>query len=373
MTTHGRARRLALALAALLARPAPVARACAPVTRGGERVEIAAERALVVWDPVRRIEHFVRAAAFETASRDFGFLVPTPSVPTLAAETRALFDALATHARPPVIVRRPWVLSPTLSCLLTLRARRTEAAVASGPMPESVAPAPDPVRVLSEQQVSGYDAVVLEASDPAALTRWLEQHRYATTPSLTAWLAPYVSRGWKLTAFKVAARDAQNPRQPILAPVRMTFATDAPFYPYREPASPPSASPAARPRRLELHVLSDRRLEGAIGASLPFPGRVTFSGPSDDLGARAVAWGLSAGLTRLTSFEDVSSPRPATDEVYFRAASSQRPYAPPPEYVDAPREVPIPLDLLGLVGLGIVFVRRVRARARAAGDPSKTQ
>jgi hypothetical protein len=364
------ARPVALALVAALTHPAPPAQACASVTRPAEVVEVAAERAIIVWDAARRVEHFIRAAAFETTARDFGFLVPTPSVPTLAAETSALFDRLAAHSRPPVIVRHPWVLSPTLSCMvMSLRSSPNSISVASV-LPESQGL--DPVRVLSEQQVAGYNAVVLEASDPAALSRWLTQHEYATTPELTAWLAPYVARGWKLTAFKVASRDANEGGPPSLAPVRMTFAADAPYYPYREPVAPRPAAPSReiRPRRLEVHVVSDQRLDGTIGSTLTWPGRVTYSGPAD-LGPQASAWGLSPGLTRLTSFLDASSPRPATDEVFFRPAADQSRFTPPPIYRDEPREIPLPLDLLALGGVATALVLRSRARARAKRTASQ--
>jgi hypothetical protein len=331
--------------------------ACAPAPHLGETVHIASEEALIVWDPVRRVEHFVRAATFDTRARDFGFLVPTPTTPTLAEEDRSLFPLLARHSIPETIVRRPWVLSPSLGCaalVLSERAGDRLAAVESAVLP--------PVRVLSAQQVAGYDAVVLEADDPSALTRWLDEHRYGTTPTLTAWLAPYIAQHWKITAFKVAVPDPNDPSPPRTAPVRMTFATDTPFYPYREPED--QRAPGAGPRELRVHVLSRERMEGTLGAQGVWPGRVTYSGPTDALGTRIAQWGLSPELTWLTSFEDRSSPRPGTDEVFFRRAAAQGQVLPPPNYIEQPRRVAIPLDAVALAGLagGVAWRRRKKTK-----------
>jgi len=223
-----------------------------------------------------------------------------------------------------------------------------------------------PVRVLSAQQVAGYDAVVLEADSADALSRWLDEHRYATTPTLTAWLAPYIARRWKITAFRVSAPDPNDPSPPRTAPVRMTFATDVPFYPYREPEDQRAGSHG--PRRLQVHVLSNARMEGTLGERGVWPGRVTFSGsPPDLLGSvRTAQWGLSADVTRLTTFEDNSSPRPGTDEVFFRGAADQSPLKPPPVYVDRPNTVPIPIDWIVMAGVAGAFLWRRRRRRGAA-------
>lgn len=329
--------------------------ACAPAPHLGETVHIASEEALIVWDPVHHVEHFIRTATFDTRARDFGFLVPTPTVPTLTEEDRSIFPLLARHSIPETIVRRPWVLSPSLGCASLMLSRGAE--------PEGTATlsAVPPVRVLSAQQVAGYDAVVLEADDPSSLTRWLDEHHYATTPTLTAWLAPYIARHWKITAFKVATPDPNAPNPPQTSPVRMTFATDTPFYPYREPED--QRAPGMGPRVLQVHVISNERMEGTLGAQGPWPGRVTYSGPTDALGTRAAHWGLSPGLTRLTSFEDRSSPRPGTEEVFFHRAADQGGVVPPPNYIDQPRKVWIPLDAVAFVGLTGVFAwRRWRKR-----------
>ncbi|HLK57174.1 MAG TPA: hypothetical protein VKU00_11445 [Chthonomonadaceae bacterium] len=51
------------------------------------------------------------------------------------------------------------------------------------------------------------------------------------------WLALYITAHWKLTACNIATHE-QSPSQLNLPPVRMTFMTDRPFYPYKSDPSP---------------------------------------------------------------------------------------------------------------------------------------
>ena len=70
----------ALLLTAMFA-AAGVAIACAPAPHANDRVYVIEESAVIVWDPATKTEHFIRRATFHGKAGDFGFLVPTPSVP----------------------------------------------------------------------------------------------------------------------------------------------------------------------------------------------------------------------------------------------------------------------------------------------------
>src|SRR5213593_2919537 len=75
---------LIAAASAILALSLPEADGCAPVRQAnGPSIHIAEESAIIVWDPVKKMQHFIRRAAFDTKSPDFGFLVPTPTTPEL--------------------------------------------------------------------------------------------------------------------------------------------------------------------------------------------------------------------------------------------------------------------------------------------------
>ena len=80
---------LVLFAALLAAVPSP---ACAPAPMRGEYVEITNESALIIWDAESKTEHFIRRAAFQSTSTDFGFLVPTPTQPELAEADDSVFD-----------------------------------------------------------------------------------------------------------------------------------------------------------------------------------------------------------------------------------------------------------------------------------------
>ena len=57
-------------------------------------MDVNAEQAVILWDAATKTEHFIRAASFTSTSADFGFLVPTPTLPTLHEADARLFDSL---------------------------------------------------------------------------------------------------------------------------------------------------------------------------------------------------------------------------------------------------------------------------------------
>src|SRR5262245_52407848 len=76
---------------------------CAAIERrGGPSISIAEESAIIVWDPAKKVQHFIRRAAFDTTSSDFGFLVPTPTMPELPLKTveDGIFGAVDTWLLP---------------------------------------------------------------------------------------------------------------------------------------------------------------------------------------------------------------------------------------------------------------------------------
>jgi hypothetical protein len=266
---------LAASTALVASLPAPAARACAPAPRPGEIVRITNEAALIVWDPKTRTEHFIRSASFATTAKDFGFLVPTPSKPELSEVNSDLLQSLARHTAPRHVNRISGVdVEPGCTAMMFLGRSAPETAAASAIEPASV-------RVLEEKRVAGHDAVVLEADSATALSDWLKEHGYAEGPTLTDWLRPYVAAKWKISAFKIAS-DA--PAQALsTSAVRMTFTTDRPFYPYREPADQRETVQANLPadpgnRTLRVFFLAPGRFDGAVGeAGLPWPGKPRWS------------------------------------------------------------------------------------------------
>lgn len=341
MTKH---RVLAL-LCALACAVAPLpALPCALVLPPGARAHLADESALIIWDAAGGTQHFIRRAAFETAAKDFGFLVPTLGVPELAEAGDVAFDYLAMITAPKIIVL-PRDSGP---------GREIKAAAAA-----------PPVTVVATAQVAGYDAVVLEATDAAALDRWLKDHGYVSGPALVEWFRPYVAQGWKITAFKIA-RDPKGGERVSASAVRMSFRTDKPFFPYREPSGG-----AKGDRLLRIFVLGEARFGGAIGERGAWPGETVWSDRLSE-GVRETLLKFvklpedaAPGALWLTEFEDRSSPRPAGGDVFFAPAGDQSPVkrpdvmAPDPSFWGPPAiVVGVLLAVLALVAW--LFWRGVR-------------
>lgn len=294
---------------------------CAMVRPFGYKapLEVAQESAIIIWDAENKTEHFIRRASFKTEANDFGFLVPTPSQPELAEAKDVSFRMLEGLTRP----------------ILMLPPGRV-----GGKAPGN---APPPaVEVLEVKRVAGFDAAVLKANDPLALSDWLKKNGYQSRPELTSWLDTYVKSGWIITAFKIAT-DTPKSKAINTSAVRMSFKTEKPFYPYREPSDArevPANNGAPAPastRLLRVYVLAKERVDATVGEKV-WPGKTVWANKIDNANCTLLAKHLKLeswkheGEWWLTEFEDRSSPRPGTDELYFAAAAEQKSISRPPVF-----------------------------------------
>ncbi len=373
-----------LAVALWLGSRADEAAGCGVAPHHGERVDVSDEAAYIVWDEKTKTEHFIRRATFNSTSADFGFLVPTPTQPELEVANEYLFNELATVTAAKYEYRevvRDVKRDFGFGCA---RDMPSESAPAAG-MDKSAAPrAKGGVEVLEQKRVGDYDATVLifrrgdgedAAHGAAELTKWLAKHRYQSSPALAKWLERYVETEWCLTAFKIAsgAQPVSGPGQYDLRakPIRMSFKAEKPFYPYREPETEVAVNNPL-PRTLRVFLAAPARFAGKFGdGAKPWPGQVVWSGPVES-NRQSEAFRLSAVtsvpgadgmlVTRtppapegwwLTEFEDRSSPRPGTDEVYFEKAADQSRVERPPIIVWTTREVIITPWWHGAVYYGV--------------------
>jgi hypothetical protein len=306
----------------------------------------------------------VRRALFDTTATTFGFIVPTPTVPQLGEVAATVFDTLAKVTAPEIVERSERTFEPSCVCGLFLRGS-TKAA----------APFEAAVRVIATQTVAGYSAVVLEADEAGALSKWLADHGYDDPPTLREWVAPYIAAKWKLTAFRLTTADSvESVRTSV---VRMSFATAQPFFPYREPsdqraarALPPGATPDKR--LLRVYAFASARMTGTIGTNGTWLGLTSYAKPADPsvLGvvSQAVPEYVPQAHGWLTRFDDESSPRPGTDEVYFAVAPSLGELTPPQQIVVHDVRVHVPVDLIAfaLFACGTLFLVVRRGRRKAA-------
>lgn len=383
---------LAAVVAAIPSRPANGCAVALKADTPGSSVEIAAETALIVWDEKTKTEHFIRTASFASTSADFGFLIPTPTQPTIEEVDPAIFRTLTSTTAP-----RTETIVQTVRPELSFGCHKVESfsATAGNMTPKSV-------EVLEKKKIGDYDVAVLKADDAGKLREWLEKNGYDARPQLTEWLKFYTDHKWILTAFKISADRAPKVAAPPSTgkstpktasstyttpnanpiPFRLSFQTERPFYPYREPADQRLVSPDMAPplRLLRVFFVSDARFSGTLGDKGEWPGKTVWANKLDPTTFDTVAKGsklpedLNGRPWFLTEYEDSSSPRPGTDEVYFTKAVDQATVERPPVTVYEYRESPTPGTVLGILAaipvvllIAGLLVRRMVKKRGAGG------
>lgn len=284
-----------------------VSYACCALGRMGEPVVNADQTVLIIWDPKTKTEHFIRKASFKAEGNDFGFIVPTPSRPQLSESGNEAFPHLANITRPR---SKPHM---SFGCAAS---------------PAGYAVQRNAVTVLERKEVAGFNAVVLSASSASALTGWLKTNGYHFSPEVEAWAAPYVRDGWMFTALKVAKR---NPGETTVqaGALRISFTTERPLFPYREPDNRGDAKKVgASSRLLRLYFIGDARYAGSLdGAS--WSGKAVWSRPLPQAEKESLLSELrlpaNSGPERwwLTEFEDHWPYGVAPGDLYFAPAKSQ--------------------------------------------------
>ncbi|MGE0605963.1 MAG: DUF2330 domain-containing protein [Pirellulales bacterium] len=335
--------------------------ACCPAPPSGRAVVNADQTVAILWDAARQTQHFIRQASFKSEVDDFGFLVPSPSQPELEESGNAAFPFLAAITAPEVrLVSRP---RQGLGC-------------GCGSAPPLAAPTTkEAVRVLEEKQVAGFAAVVLESDSTTALVDWLRENGYAFSPEVEAWAKPYVEQNWKFTALKVAKDESQaENRQVAAAALRISFQTDRPLFPYREPDSSQSAETlGASSRLLRIYFLGEARYDGELTPARPWTGQAAWAGKLSDENRQKILQLLrlpeATGPTQwwLTEFEDHWPYEIAPADLYFAPSAQQDELQRPPvvHYVSTP--VPGDLALFALAAMVVLpLVWRSRRLARTA-------
>jgi hypothetical protein len=367
-------------LVCLVTQPADV-RGCAIAPRAGDRVDLADETALIIWDDTADVEHFVRQATFLGSPSDFGFLVPTPSRPQVASVDPSVFQDLARITEP----RTEHRIETALNLGCSAKPAVSTEMISTGTLPEGV-------EILEQKQLGNLEAAVLafradktrKVEDTAdELLSWLGSRGYAVRPDLTDWLAPYIEKSWMITAFKIAAPPGSDPsdkKGPVAVKsvaVRLSFKTDRPFFPYREPAAQRNAPAPGSPRSLRVFVVARERMAGRIGAATTWPAQTVWADAVGESERIALLEKLhlphetAFGKWWLTEFEDRSSPRPGTDELYFERSMDRGAVARPPIVLTTYRTPwwagPLAIILLLLLGgAGLVMIRRFTRRDEAA-------
>ena len=232
---------------------------------GARRPSLAYEQTLIVFDAEQGKQHFIREITFRGTPSTFGFVVPAPTRPTVAAVKTSPFADL----RDSFPFERPEPRGRGL--LRSIGAGGTGATSSSG------------VTVLEKRQVGSFTAFVLAASDRKALSKWLRDNGFTSTRQADAWLAKYVPLGFYYVAMRYRpSADGASSDAVHAETMRISFDTPVPYYPYQEPASK-APQDDAEPRLAELWLVSQRSFGLSPGASAA---------------GRAVGCGLSERATR---------------------------------------------------------------------------
>jgi hypothetical protein len=340
--------------------------ACCAAGRSGQPVVNADQTVIIVWDAATRTQHFIRQASFKSEGDDFGFIVPSPTQPTLGETGDEAFRFLRKLTEPET--KRVSQTSGGLGC-----------GCAGAKLDMKAGGVTSAVTVLDQKAIAGYDAAVLEATSSDALVDWLRENDYAYSPEVAAWAQPYVEQGWKFTALKVAKDKGESANKDVATKaLRLSFQTERPLFPYREPDSTASAkSLGASSRLLRIYFLAGGRYEGQLTESSPWTGRVAWANElaAADRKKTLELLGLpdAAAPDRLwlTEFEDNWPYAVAPADVYFARDDDQgsRRRDPIIEYVYSPWTSD--LVMYGLLGLAIAH-RLWRRCTRVKACPPRT-
>jgi hypothetical protein len=260
----------------------------------GAFARIARERAALVWDAARSTEHLVLDVTFDADAKDFGLLVPVPvgSATSVTKDDAAHIDAIA---------------------------------ALDGTSADANADA-------SAERLYAFDVRTLR--DGAALTAWLAERGHVARPNLATWAEAYFARGVGLAAIAYVANKPGRHAWRVPA-LRISFATDAPIFPYAEPspdakdesdferrASAASDAHDAHdssdaPRTLDLYAIArqELRASGGRAGGLAVAGGRARSISGDALAMALVdasGWGFDAragGAWLVTRFEESSGRR----------------------------------------------------------------
>ena len=343
--------------------------ACCPAPRLNQWAVNADQTVIMIWDPSAKRQHFIRQANFETDDKDFGFLIPSPSQPELAESGNEAFQTLKDITAPRHVAMPARETGGGCAC------SKVETAKGAAAKPD--------VRVLEEKLVAGFNAAVLEADDADVLVTWLKDHGYAFSPAIAEWAKPYVEQGWKITALKVAPpapaegpegtpTDAETTKTVKAGALRLSFDTERPLFPYREPDYAKVAGDnvehqkklARAQRLLRIYFLSNARFQGDLTPEQPWTGRAVWAGKVPEhlrthlLTQLQLPADTGPAEFHLTEFEDRWPYKVAPADVYFAAAQDQEDVRRPDVYVYQESSGDVSVAILFAVACVPLLLRR---------------
>jgi hypothetical protein len=158
------------------------------------------QKAIIVFDSGR--EEILLQAKYEGPLEEFGWLIPTPSLPKVEKGSMEPFYELSQ---------------------LTQRRFGRTLGIAGTKGMEAARAGREEVEVIETKTVGAYEATVLSAQDSGSLARWLAAHDYSFPEGKSEIVDEYIRRGWYFIAAKIqlnaglgfktiAASETKNPQ-----------------------------------------------------------------------------------------------------------------------------------------------------------------
>lgn len=180
--------------------------------------------------------------------QNFGWVMPVPNKPEVAAAQPDLFERLrvATKPKENYLDKLFGVLKPK-SLEGTLRGPGATSAAGGG------------VTVVSQTRVGAFDISVVSASEQTALSKWASDNGYNAPILNTEAVKDYLTAKWFFVLAKLAATDSSSSKNSPVAgqsqPVLLTFSTREPIYPWRLSAYGPDGQPLNRSLPAQIYTL----------------------------------------------------------------------------------------------------------------------
>lgn len=181
------------------------------------------EKTVIIWDETNQTQNFIRSVNFNTKSKNLGFIVPVPSVPTVSEIKDDLFSSLDKKMEE----MRP------IKYVLFNSNESTKNLGSTGSLTDGIAAsAPSSVSIVAEYKLTNFDVKVLKADELSALLDWLKNNGFDNRPALEKWLSNYVKNGSYFTVFNFKSESNQSGMS--TNNISIKFKSPAPFYPYRD-------------------------------------------------------------------------------------------------------------------------------------------
>ena len=170
---------------------------------------------------------------------EFAWVLPVKAGARIEVGTQAFFDVLdaatGTQVVPPLLeCKQPGFFGCSVAPGVSTTGFGCSASEAAGG--DNLNP-PDPVEVVSHEAAGPYEAVILHSDVPGALSKWLDQHKYAIPDDIVPVIDAYQKEGFDFAALRLLPSSGVQQMRPIrvitpgaspILPLRMVAAGTGP-------------------------------------------------------------------------------------------------------------------------------------------------